>query len=854
MMKKTPIMFAMAIAGIGTATALSLVPKPAERFHEPVNVSPNGRILDKDSQAPHRKTPINPPTVGVEAPEGKTWECGFDTKEEFESFTVINANEDANKWQWSDDEAGGGYASIGYNSSIAMDDWLISPAIHLESGSKYVISVEARCSSTNYPERIGVYIGQGREVADATTTLVEPAIVRNGNLAAFGNYFTPGQTGDYHIMIHGCSDADMSTLVIDNIKVSSPGAKPIPGEDAIRYKEVVLLDQDFSSVPGSEESPVAIEGEGHYLDGLEGWRGLDVYGIGGAVMIDNINGTSGWSQLAPPKASFTNESAEEFMGRVILEAKVVEFSGMASELGNFEGVNFTGMAGSTECPNGWIWGGNDSDFVGWFTYGGDGDWTTFDSAIKFGGAENLLDDDFNNPDAIIELGTYTLDQFSARITPMYGSNLAIRRYKVVEMIPEVPTVQTWAITGYDADGFTISWDAVEGADRYIVDLYEGDARLSTLTRIGRCDTDRPSATFDVKTDDGRFLYVNMFACSGDMRSPLSPMRRIFATNTPSFGPLEAPADGSLSVPFTSDPTAHALEVYALGGLKNTEAVKDYEVAHISFAGFKDSEADDNTPHTLGLDSQEAGWLMYPAASFEDGAFKCNNSMATWGYTDFMTVAGHSAYDFSEVDGDIKVAVTARTEGNCMITVNLKAFDPTERYFMTYASDSKTISSEYDTYEFRIDPQGRDNVYIEVTTGGQDTNYIKDITVTCDLPAGATFLRPFLVGELNIEGKNISSGRFSLDIPDGIGKVRVTGQARRGLVDLESNTLYYNARSLFSEPAEIEFEPNSVGLTEDDVERSQPVFLNLQGIRMEGELHPGVYIKVNGDKSEKIIIR
>lgn len=60
MMKKTPIMFAMAIAGIGTATALSLVPKPAERFHEPVNVSPNGRILDKDSQAPHRKTPINP--------------------------------------------------------------------------------------------------------------------------------------------------------------------------------------------------------------------------------------------------------------------------------------------------------------------------------------------------------------------------------------------------------------------------------------------------------------------------------------------------------------------------------------------------------------------------------------------------------------------------------------------------------------------------------------------------------------------------------------------------------------------------------------------------------------------------
>lgn len=806
-------MCAVTIACIGTAGALSLSPLLDVRPVARPDVTANGKRMskvqvpdgkpDKTQKAPGIGS-VTPPSVGISAPDGETYFCGFDTQDQLDAFTTINANGDEIVWKWTDP----GYATMTYNSGMAMDDWLISPAIHLEAGERYIVSVDCKASSSNYPERIALYMGQGVTAADATFTLVEPTAVTNTVFSGFGNYFTPAETGDYHIMLHGISDADMSSLSADNFRISSPGALPIPGEDNITYREIVLIDEDFSGVAGSPENPVALEGEGHYLQGLEGWRGMDAYGIGGAVLLKGIDGTSGWTQLAPPKAAFTTESPDGYTARVEMEAMISTLGPNALDyFGNpYEAVGGTGMVGSTECPDGWRWGGAQGDFNFWMSEVGQ--WKEFSAKIQVAGSGALLDDNFDEPNPG-QLGDYTFNNYSVRLCPFNGSDIAIRKYRLIELVPEIPAVNTWEIKEYSADGFTIEWNPVEGADRYVVDLYEGAPSGYDMTPIDRKVVTDPTASFQTSTADCRGLFVNMFACKGENRSPLSPTRRIFSVNAPTFGPLSEPVNNKLTVPFTSDPASHELQIYALSGKTATEATPDYKIAEISFADYPDSEADNTTPYAMSLGDQAAGWLIYPTPSFEGGAFKCSNMNGFWGYSDFMTVAGQSAYDFSGIDGKVKVKVTAKTDGKCTMKVTLNTFDPVERYFIPYTSDSKDLTTEYQTYEFEVDPQGRQDVFVYVSTSGSDVNYIKDVTMTCDLKAGQTFMRPFIAGAIDVKGKNISSGTFDLDVPAGYDRLRITGQAYRGLFDTEG-TLYYNARSLFSNAEYPEAEkPNSL---------------------------------------------
>ena len=44
-------------------------------------------------------------------------------------------------------------AMMGFNSSMDMDDWLITPPMKLEAGKKYLLSLDARASSNSMPER-----------------------------------------------------------------------------------------------------------------------------------------------------------------------------------------------------------------------------------------------------------------------------------------------------------------------------------------------------------------------------------------------------------------------------------------------------------------------------------------------------------------------------------------------------------------------------------------------------------------------------------------------------------------------------------------------------------------------------
>ena len=148
----------------------------------------------------------------------------FDSVDEWESFTVIDANEDGTTWNLFDNNE----ASCRYHTDNDADDWLVSPAILLETGKTYSFSIDARCSSNAYSERIEVALLAANadfspltsETLSPVFTVIEPIEFQTEVPQTLANKFiTVTETGYYHFGIHAISDADHSSLRVDNVLV-----------------------------------------------------------------------------------------------------------------------------------------------------------------------------------------------------------------------------------------------------------------------------------------------------------------------------------------------------------------------------------------------------------------------------------------------------------------------------------------------------------------------------------------------------------------------------------------------------------------------------------------------------------
>lgn len=150
----------------------------------------------------------------------------FDSSISLEGYTLIDANNDGETWTVYGDKL-----RMKYNSSIPMDDWIITPGMKLEAGKSYKVTFEA--STNYYNERVEAKWGMQPTVEGMTETLVPPTDI-DGDLYTsasleLGDYINPTVTGTYYIGIHGISDADCYYLYIDNLSVGAPVSDLAPG-------------------------------------------------------------------------------------------------------------------------------------------------------------------------------------------------------------------------------------------------------------------------------------------------------------------------------------------------------------------------------------------------------------------------------------------------------------------------------------------------------------------------------------------------------------------------------------------------------------------------------------------------
>ena len=155
---------------------------------------------------------------GIAEPiEGYPYLNTFQTVDEQEAFTIIDANEDESTWDFAYNSDDDWFARYTYNSSSDADDWLVSPAFHFEAGKQYTLTFDTW--NKGYDERIEVLIGSAATPEALTIQVVEPTDVTWEEPQQLEATIIVSETGTYHIGFHAISPADMNKLFVDNVMV-----------------------------------------------------------------------------------------------------------------------------------------------------------------------------------------------------------------------------------------------------------------------------------------------------------------------------------------------------------------------------------------------------------------------------------------------------------------------------------------------------------------------------------------------------------------------------------------------------------------------------------------------------------
>ncbi len=146
----------------------------------------------------------------------------FRTAENFRLWTAFDANGDEKTWQY--DQAH--HYAYYQGAAKEADDWLISPAIRMDSRRRYKVIVRAN-NTSNMPEILEVKMGKTPTIKGMNRTVLEPFKLMQLNQAEdkFESHtnenLTVTATGDYYLGLHAISDAWMNKLRVDSIYIEA---------------------------------------------------------------------------------------------------------------------------------------------------------------------------------------------------------------------------------------------------------------------------------------------------------------------------------------------------------------------------------------------------------------------------------------------------------------------------------------------------------------------------------------------------------------------------------------------------------------------------------------------------------
>lgn len=150
----------------------------------------------------------------------------FDNAASLLNYTIIDGNADNRKWAFF---ASSQIVRCAFTAGKAQNDWIITPAIHLEAGKAYLYSFDAAVLNGNYGEHFELKLGTAPTAAAMTTTLIADTEVTSQGGATYERYITVPESGNYYVGLHAISPDPKTFLQADNFAVAAPLSASAPG-------------------------------------------------------------------------------------------------------------------------------------------------------------------------------------------------------------------------------------------------------------------------------------------------------------------------------------------------------------------------------------------------------------------------------------------------------------------------------------------------------------------------------------------------------------------------------------------------------------------------------------------------
>lgn len=395
---------------------------------------------------------------------------------------------------------------------------------------------------------------------------------------------------------------------------------------------------------------------------------------------------------------------------------------------------------------------------------------------------------------------------------VYGNSFYIDNVKVSILKPFVNAPENLKMKFYNGDNFRLEWDKVEGADKYLVDVY--------TKQVIQNDNGRTQETIgdyllqdDETTDNflqvnnaknGEVYYYRVRAMKGNQVSMESnEEKQILGVVAPKLEVVDSYADSKYTAMWAPVPGAERYSYEALTATKITEDTK-VKVVDTNFEGMPFNHGFKWVVKSWGNEIiEEYDAPKYSTDNPDPGAtcstYTCLDKMPGWMafdwalYTDALVVDGYQAYfnggssslqsnpmDLSKDNGKYDVTVTLKAE-------SAKGYvDENNNPVYAHAALATFVfDNELDEYvqgETKFIADTNDKEWKTTTTtftGGKEQTifgvfatyapsslYIHDLKIEQNYKAGETFMTPFdyyyrIEGE---EAQKDGQKYLSIDIP------------------------------------------------------------------------------------------
>lgn len=207
-------------------------------------------------------------------------------------WTVYDVNNDSKTWA-NDNSSYSGYKDLGvtagakysYHSTNAGNDWLVSPAVHLEADKEYKITFYVKTGGS-YKESLRLVVANGNTVdvlSKNSETLLDFPELTEKTFKKETKVYTARETGDYYFGFYEYSAKDLYSVYVTAFRVAenvlTPGA--VTGLAATEGENEALTVDLKWTLPTADDDGNAL---------TTGLTGVEVYRDG--ALVKTLGGTA----------------------------------------------------------------------------------------------------------------------------------------------------------------------------------------------------------------------------------------------------------------------------------------------------------------------------------------------------------------------------------------------------------------------------------------------------------------------------------------------------------------------------------------------------------------------------------